>query len=187
MTRSQRRMDDVFASVRTNKQRTMLLMLGPAVGAAVLAVVVAAAQGAAARVEDLVATMGLDMIMVRAGGEAQVFAPTADRGLKVLVEPDARAIEAGIPEVTMVSGTQNQRGITVVNGDRSVTTRGFGVEPDWIEIRRWGVAEGEFIDDSDMATMARVVLLAVKVARRALSRGGGRRPDSAASAPIPTS
>ena len=172
MTRSQRRMDDVCASLRTNTQRTVLLMLGPAIGAAVLAVVVAAAQGAEARVEALVATMGLDMIMVRAGGEAQVFAPTADRGLKVLVEPDARAIEAGIPEVTMVSGVQNQRGITVVNGDRSVTTRGFGVEPDWIEIRRWGVAEGEFISDSDMATMARVVLLAVKVANTLFPDGG---------------
>ena len=101
--------------------------------------------------------------MVRAGGEVQVFAPTADRGLKVLVEPDARAIEE-IPGVTMVSAVQNQRGITVVNGGRAATTRGFGVEPDWIEIRRWAVAEGEFISDGDLAAMSRVVLLAVKVA-----------------------
>ena len=47
--------------------------------------------------------------------------------------------------MTMVSAVQNQRGITVVNGDRAATTRAFGVEPDWIEIRRWAVAEGEFI------------------------------------------
>jgi putative ABC transport system permease protein len=72
----------------------------------------------------------------------------------------------------MVSAVQNQRGITVVNGDRSVTTRGFGVEPDWIEIRRWGVAEGEFIADSDMASMSRVVVLAVKVANVLFPDGG---------------
>ena len=164
MTRAQRRVNDVLASLLAHKQRTVLLMLGSAVGAAVLAAVVATAQGAEARVRNLVATMGLDMIMVRAGGEVQVFAPTADRGLKVLVEPDARAIE-DIRGVTMVSAVQNQRGITVVNGGRAATTRAFGVEPDWIEIRRWAVAEGEFISDSDMAAMSRVVLLAVKVAK----------------------
>ena len=52
------------------------------------------AQGAEARDHGIwLRRMGLDMIMVRAGGEVQVFAPTADRGLTVLVEPDARAIE----------------------------------------------------------------------------------------------
>jgi len=172
MTRTQRLVNDVVASLRTHKQRTALLMIGPAIGATVLAIVVATAQGAEARVRDLVARIGLDMIMVRAGGEVQVFAPTADRGLKVLVEPDARAFEAGIPDVTMVSAVQNQRGITVVNGDRVVTTRGFGVEPDWIEIRRWAVAEGEFISDGDMASMSRVVMLAVKVANALFPDGG---------------
>src|SRR5688500_6232660 len=113
MTRSQRTLNDVVTSLLAHKQRTALLMPGPALGAAVLAVVVATAQGAEARINELVARHGLDMIMVRAGGEVQVFAPTADRGLKVLVEPDARAIETELRDIEMVSAVQNQRGIAV--------------------------------------------------------------------------
>lgn len=172
MTRSHRTMSDVLASLRAHKQRTALMMLGPAVGAAVLAVVVVTAQGTEAHIMDLVQKHGLDMLMVRAGGEVQVFAPQSDRGLAVLVEGDARAIEATIPGVAMVSAVQNQRGLTVVHDDRSVTTRGFGVEPAWTEIRRRGIGEGESISESDMAGMARVALLGIKVAGALFPDGG---------------
>ena len=51
-------------------------------------------------------------------------------------------------------------------------TRGFGVEPDWIDIRRWGIAEGEFISDSRHGAMARVAVLGEKVARALFPEGG---------------
>jgi putative ABC transport system permease protein len=147
-------------------------MLGPAVGVAVLSAVIVVAEGTEARIAALVERLGLDMIMIRAGGEVQVFAPTADRGLQVLLDSDARANEAEISRVMMVSPVQNQRGITVVHEGRSVTTRAFGVEPDWIDIRRWAVDEGAFVSDSDMAGMTRVVMLGVKVARALFPEGG---------------
>jgi len=165
MSRSQRTVRDVVASLLGQKQRTVLMMLGPAVGVAVLSAVIVTAQGTEERIGELVQRHGLDMLMVRAGGEVQVFAPSSDRGLAVLVEADARAIEAEIPEVTMISAVQNQRGVTVVFEDRSVTTRAFGVEPDWIEIRRRRIGEGANFSESDMAGMARVAILGLKVAR----------------------
>ncbi len=172
MTRSQRIATDVFASLRAHKQRTFLMMLGVAVGVAVLSAAIVIGQGTERRIMDLVEKHGLDMLMVRAGGEVQVFAPQADRGLAVLVEADARAIEAEIPGVSLVSAVQNQRDITVVYEDRSVTTRAFGVEPNWMEIRHRDVAEGAFLSESDMDAMARVVILGAKVARALFPEGG---------------
>jgi putative ABC transport system permease protein len=172
MTRSQRIATDVFASLRAHKQRTFLMMLGVAVGVAVLSAAIVIGQGTEQRIMDLVEKHGLDMLMVRAGGEVQVFAPQADRGLAVLVEADARAIEAEIPGVSLVSAVQNQRDITVVYEDRSATTRAFGVEPNWMEIRHRDVAEGAFLSESDMDAMARVVILGAKVARALFPEGG---------------
>jgi putative ABC transport system permease protein len=172
MKRLPRILRDVLDSLRARKQHTALLMLGPAVGVAVLSAVIVVAQGTEARITALVERLGLDMIMVRAGGEKQVFAPTSDRGLTVLLDSDARAIEAEIGGVMMVSSVQNKRGITVVHDDRAVTTRAFGVEPDWIDIRRWAVDDGEFVSDADMAGMTRVVMLGVKVARALFPEGG---------------
>ena len=69
---------------------------------------------------------------------------------------------------------QNQRGITVVARDRSVVTRAFGVDSDWMTIRRWGVAEGEFISDADIAGEERVVLLGGEGGARVVPRRGSR-------------
>lgn len=172
MSRSQRIATDVFVSLFAQKQRTFLMMLGVAIGVAVLSAVIVIGQGTEERIMGLVAKHGLDMLMVRAGGEVQVFAPTVDRGLAVLVEADARAIEAEMPNVTMVSAVQNQRDITVVHEDRSVTTRAFGVEPDWMDIRHRAMAEGEFLSEDDMAATARVVMLGAGVARQLFPQGG---------------
>jgi putative ABC transport system permease protein len=148
------------------------MMLGLAVGVAVLSAVIVIGQGTQERIMGLVERHGLDMIMVRAGGDVQVFAPQADRGLASLLESDARAIEAEVPDVDLVSAVQNMRSINVVYEDRSVVTRAFGVEPTWLAIRHRDVAEGEFLSPSDMAAMARVAVVGVKVARALFPEGG---------------
>jgi putative ABC transport system permease protein len=172
MSRSQRIATDVWASLVVNRQRALLMMLGLIVGVAVLSSVIVIGQGTRSEVMALVERHGLDNIMVRAGGDVQVFAPQADRGLASLMEGDALAISAEVPYVQRVSGVQNARGISVVYEDRSVVTRGFGVGPDWLEIRRWNLAEGEFISESDMAAMSRVVILGLKVAEALFPEGG---------------
>jgi putative ABC transport system permease protein len=172
MSRSQRIARDVAWSLIANRSRAALMMLALGVGVAVLSAVIVIGQGTRAEVMTLVARHGLDMIMVRAGGDVQVFAPQADRGLASLMEADARAIEAEVPGVLQVSVVQNQRGITVVAGDRSVVTRAFGVEPAWVNIRRWPVAQGEFVTQADSAALARVVLLGARVARELFPDGG---------------
>lgn len=172
MTRTMRIARHVTATLRAQPLRTLVLMSGMMVGVAVLAAVIVLGQGTRARIMALVDKHGLDMIMVRAGGEVQVFAPTADRGLASLTEGDARAIEAEVPGIRILSGTQNLRGISVVAGERQVTTRAFGVEPDWMAVRRWDVAEGAFLDAADMAATARVVLLGAGVARQLFPEGG---------------
>lgn len=172
MSRARRLVAHVLQSLAASPARTLLMMTGVAVGVAALSAVIVLGQGARERVMGLVSKHGLDMIMVRAGGEVQVFAPKSDRGLAVLFEQDARAIEADVPNVALVSAVQNQRGITIVHEDRSLSTRGFGVEPDWMEIRRWGVAEGAFISPGDAASSARVVVLGARVARELFPDGG---------------
>src|SRR5712672_3704010 len=133
MSRTQRIGSDVVASLLAHKPRAFLMMLGVAVGVAVLSAVIAIGQGTSARVMELVKHHNLDMIMVRAGGDVQVFAPRADRGLSTLFPEDARAIEREIPNIDLVSVTQNKRNVNLVYEDRSAVTRLFGVDPSWAD------------------------------------------------------
>ena len=171
MSRSQRIARDVFTSLLSNKQRAFLMMLGVAAGVAVLTAVIAIGQGTRERVMELVQVHNLDMIMVRAGGEVQIFAPQQDRGLAALMEPDARAIETEIADIGKVSVVQAQRGINLVYEDRSAVTRVFGVDPGFSEIRYRPVSQGEFITDDDVASMARVAILGDKVAKTLFPEG----------------
>ena len=87
MTRSRRTINDVLASLRAHPQLTVLMSAGPAVGVAVLSAVIVMAQGTEERIMGLVQKHGLDMIMVRAGGEVQVFAQRIEqRGARVEIE-----------------------------------------------------------------------------------------------------
>jgi putative ABC transport system permease protein len=172
MSRTQRIGRDVFASLLAHKQRAFLMMLGVAVGVAVLSAVIAIGQGTTARVMQLVETHNLDMIMVRAGGDAQIFAPTADRGLSSLFPEDARAIEKEIPNIDVISGTQNKRGVNLVYEGRSAVTRLFGVEPDWADVRHRTLVSGEFVSNADMTSMARVAILGDTVAKALFPEGG---------------
>lgn len=172
MSRWQRIAREARRDLKSHPTRTTLMASGVAVGVAVLAAVIVAGQGAQAQIMELVAKHGMDMLMVRAGGDVQIFAPRADRGIAALTEEDARAIETSIPGVRMVSVVQNQRGLSAVYRDRAVTTRVFGVGPDWARIRRWRVAEGEFITGLDMAELRRVALLGDHVARELFPDGG---------------
>jgi putative ABC transport system permease protein len=172
MSRAARLVRDVATTLRANAQRSALMMAGMAVAVAVLSTVIIIGQGTREEILSTVQKHGLDMVMVRAGGDVQVFAPRADRGLASLLEDDAQAIRNSVPFVTLVSPVQNQRGITVVAGDRSVVTRAFGVGADWMEIRRWGMADGDFLSREDEAGMARVVMLGAGVARELFPDGG---------------
>jgi putative ABC transport system permease protein len=171
MSRSQRIARDVLTSLLSNKQRAFLMMLGVAAGVAVLTAVIAIGQGTSQRVMELVQVHNLDMIMVRAGGEVQVFAPQQDRGLASLTEPDARAIETEISDIGKVSVVQAQRGINLVYEDRSAITRVFGVDQGFSEIRYRPVSQGEFIAADDVASMARVAILGDKVAKTLFPEG----------------
>jgi len=69
------------------------MMLGLVIGIASLTAVICIGQGTRAKVMDMVAKQGWDLIMIRAGAANQVFAPTTDRTIASLVEADAQAIE----------------------------------------------------------------------------------------------
>jgi len=159
-------------SVAENRGRTALMALGLATGVAVLSTVMIVAEGERRQIMELVNKHGLDLVMVRAGGDVQVFAPRADRGIESLFEEDARSIASELPNVSLVSPVQNQRGMTAVFEDRAVTTRVFGVAPPWLEIRRWSLADGEFLAGEDIQGMSRVAVLGAQVARQLFPEGG---------------
>ena len=154
---------EAWTSLWSHPARAFFMALGVAVGVAALSAVVSISQGARTRILGIVAKHGLDMLMVRPGGQRQVLASGVDRNLSSLAEEDAVAIENSLRNIEMVGLVQNQRGWEVAYGDTAFKTRVFGVSPKWELIRRRGVIKGAGIEDEDVATAAKVVVLGYTV------------------------
>jgi len=169
--RTGRVLHEAWAALLRNKSRAFLMMLGITLGIASLTAVICIGQGTRDRIMGVIATHGLDMLMVRAGAEKQIFAPTADRAIASLNEADASAIEAEIGNVVAVSPVQNQRGLETIFQDKSIAVRVFGVSDAWDEIRRRSVGRGEFVSQDDMAHASKVAVLGYRSAQTLF--GGG--------------
>ncbi len=156
---------EAWRSLAAHPLRAFFMALGVAVGVAALAAVVSIGQGARERILGVVAKHGLDMLMVRPGGERQVLASGVDKNLSSLSEEDALAIEGRLRNIAMVAVVQNQRGWEVAYGENAFKTRVFGVSPKWERIRRWRVLRGEGIEEEDLASAAKVVVLGYNVCK----------------------
>jgi putative ABC transport system permease protein len=165
MTRTSRLLRQAGDTLLSNRQRSLLMMLGLVIGIASLTTVICIGQGTRARIMDMVAKQGWDLIMIRAGSARQVFAPTTDRTIASLMEADTQAIEANVGNIRYISSVQNQRGWEVIHGDKSVKTRIFGVGPTWHHIRRRPVEKGEFLTQADVVNMTKVAILGWRTAK----------------------
>jgi putative ABC transport system permease protein len=105
------------------------------------------------------------MIMVRPGGEKQVFMADKDTTKVSLSTDDTEAIGASIPNVLRVASTQNERNWDVAYGGQSIKQRIFGVTSEWAAIRRKaGCIFGDSIREEDMQGASRVCVLASRTA-----------------------
>ena len=160
MAKSTRIIGEACVALLSNKLRSFLMMISIVIGIASLTAVICIGQGTRDEIMGRVGKHGMDMIMVRPGGTAQVFAPDKDRAIVSLTPEDAEAIEASVSNIRRIAKVQNERNWDVSYQDRSVKQRIFGVSPEWAHIRRSdGLAAGRAIEDEDVQRASRVGVL----------------------------
>jgi putative ABC transport system permease protein len=144
-------------SLGLRKGRAALMMLGVATGIVTLTLVMAVTGGTKQKVEKGIQAFGPDAIMV-AAGSPQTRGPGDDR-VTTLVPQDLEAIRAGIPDVRVIVPIVSRTAQTVIAGDRNTTVTVFASTPDFEEAWDQHVESGEFLSESDEASLARVVVL----------------------------
>jgi putative ABC transport system permease protein len=147
-----------------NKLRSFLTMLGIIIGVGAVIAMVAIGEGAKQRVQDQIASLGTNVLVVLPGTLTLGGARTGSGGVQTLVDSDAKAIMNEIPIVAAASPVL--RGVQqVIVGDQNWSTSIQGVGPGFQEIRNWTVTEGRFIGDGDVESTAKVALLGQTVVK----------------------
>jgi putative ABC transport system permease protein len=148
-------------SLRSNKLRTFLMMLGVIIGIATFTTVIAIGQGGKSRVLKSMDKMwGAMPIAITPGGK--VLSPHEDilSAPATLTKEDADAIVREVPNVKDVCLVQFKTNVPVSYKEKNTTVLDLiGVTPNFETIRTTKVISGDFISEEDMASLNRVCLI----------------------------
>lgn len=161
-----------FRALQRNKMRAALTMLGIIIGVSAVVAMVSIGQGAQAAVQAQIDSIGTNLLFVSAGAQnvGGVRSATGDNGTNTLTVEDLEAIKREVPSVAMVTPTVNSRG-QLVSGNMNWNTQIQGVSEQYPDVRKWTVQRGEFFNDSDVRTAARVIVIGQTLADNLFAGG----------------
>jgi putative ABC transport system permease protein len=147
--------------IRRNAGRSLLTMLGVVIGVAAVVVLVTLGEGASAKVEDDIAALGDNLLIVSPGASRRGPASGAGRPFE---GGDVAAIEREISGLAGVAPAAQSRAQVVV-GNRNWSTSVTGTTASYLEVRGYELAAGRAFDPSDLSGGRAVVLIGETVRR----------------------
>jgi putative ABC transport system permease protein len=98
-------------------------------------------------------------MMVFAGAGREMGQPTSGLPATTLTLEDVTTMKQEVKDIADVAPFNRKGQAEVKYQDKSTTTSVFGVTPSWAPVWDWDAAEGDFISDEDMASLARVCVI----------------------------
>jgi putative ABC transport system permease protein len=138
-------------------------MLGVIIGVAAVIATIAVGAGATARIQQQIASLGSNLIMVLPGSITTSGIRLGSGIALTLTEDDARAIAAQCPAVSLVAPVVRQ-GQQVIGGNNNWATSIQGVTPEFLTIRALSIERGVTFTSKDLEAANKVVLLGRTVA-----------------------
>src|ERR671910_83324 len=151
-----------FQSIRANKLRAVLTMLGIIIGVGAVITMVALGSGAQKAVEDRIAALGANVLTVFAGqgrfGGIRITDQTilSTDDYEALVR-DATLLKAVVPEM--------QQSLQVKYGNQNSNVNVVGTTPNYIQVRNYTVPYGRMFSQGEDEARRRYAVLGAAVPR----------------------
>ena len=146
------------AALKRNNVRSVLTILGIAVGVGAFICVIAIGNAGTSSIERQLESLGDNFIWVEAGSRARNGVRYGARADRTLIWQDATAIRDQVPLIKSMSPNVDGH-LQVVYKGENWSTQYRGVTPEFLQIRRWNLRLGEFFGDADVAAAAPVCVL----------------------------
>jgi putative ABC transport system permease protein len=156
-------LQQALTSLARHKIRSVLAILGIAMGVASFICVVAMGHAGTKKVEQQLQDVGDNMIWVEAGSRAKSGIRMGARGTKSLTEGDARAVLEQIPLIKSAALNVDGR-IQVVYGNNNWNTQYRGVTPEYFDVRKWNIESGVAFTQAEVDHSSAVCVLGHTVA-----------------------
>ncbi len=141
-----------------NKTRSFLTALGIIIGVAAVIAMVAMGEGSQASVQEAIASMGTNILIVLSGSSAAGGARGGFGSMPTLTWEDLKAMQTEVPTVRYAAPSLGAN-VQIMSEDQNWTTRINGTTPEYFEIRNWPMASGTRFTQSDIDGATKVVIL----------------------------
>ena len=152
-----------LSTLRANRLRSLLTMLGIVIGNASVITLVGVGRGAQNLAEGQLSNLGANVLFVVPGNN-----DTRRQGIdfpKTLVLEDAVAIAEQVPSVKRVAPQITLNEVLQVGGLTSSSSV-LGVTPDFLPVRQFEMARGRFLSTSDQESARNVVVIGPDLATK---------------------
>jgi len=151
-----------LGALRANKLRSFLTMLGVVIGVGAVIAVVALGRGAQESVSARISALGTTLLTVNPG---QIFsgghvASGGDRA--VMKVSDAKALASAGSSITAVE-PEMQKNLQVQYLNTNTNTTVLGTTPNYLEVRKYNIAQGKMFTAGDDRASRRVAVLGAAV------------------------
>ena len=145
-------------ALANNKLRAFLTMLGIIIGVASVITMLAIGQGSKRSIQAQISEMGSNMIMIQPGADMRGGVRQDASAMETLKLQDYEDIVNETRYVSATSPSVNSSGQAIYGANNAPTTV-YGISPDYMEIRRYEVEDGDMFSDQDVQTAAKVCVI----------------------------
>lgn len=169
-----------YTSIKSNKLRSILTMLGIIIGVGSVIVLLAAGKGAQRLILQQVEDLGSNIIFILPGGDGgqRNGPPASSRGIivKTLKLSDAEAImkKGNVPSARRVSSfTGLSRSQISLGDNRELTINAQGRDRVYFEMKNFTLSEGRIWSTSEEKSLAKVAVLGFKAKKNIFGADAG--------------
>ena len=146
-------------AILRNKTRSFLTALGIIIGVGAVIAMTAIGEGAKKVIEDQFAAMGTNLLIILPGSVTTSGSRGGSGTAASLTWEDLKAIQTQLPTSVLTAAPSLSSNGTVVTEDQNWATRVYGTTPEYFQVRNWPVASGVAIQQSDVDSAAKIVVL----------------------------
>lgn len=159
-----------FRALNNNKFRGFLTMLGIIIGVASVIAMLAIGQGSKRSIRAQIAEMGSNMIMIHPGGDMRGGARRDPSEMQTLKIEDYQDIATQTTYIDKCSPSVNASG-QVIYGANNAPTSVYGVNEEYLDIRKYSVGQGDMFTQAEIKSSAKVCVVGQTVVDNLFKNG----------------
>jgi putative ABC transport system permease protein len=151
-------------ALRRNKFRAFLTMLGIIIGVASVIAMLAIGEGSKKSIQQQMSSMGTNLIQVMPSSMERGGVQLGNTNSESLKLKDITAIEKSCPDIVAISPELRASG-QVVYGNGNWPTSIFGINDEYLNIKKYELASGRIFTENEIKTMGKVCLVGQTVVK----------------------